>query len=297
MILLIYLPINDLIQSRQHWQKVAEERACQLAAQESYVSLGKITEAISIGLNNPLIKILNKSDSAYQKLEDNIFLFSDEQLRIENQENRDQIIKTNLEKTKCEVTEISQEGQKINELIKDTIPYITQQQERKLVDLNKILDKSWQWVYCKRKKKYPLDIKYIRNYDQFLPTIPTLFSCEIAFRYILDNSYNAVIKKYQSINDPSYVPTIKVTTKNKLDCIEIEIFNNGLGISAKIKQNIQEYPLSPQFLTEKLDLELIISYWILKGSNKGDIYLESVRGKYTKFKIIFRKIKNMDNAE
>ena len=225
--LVIYLPINDLIESRKNWQQIAEQRASQLAAQESYVSLGKFAEAISIGLNNPLIKILNKTNSAHQKIEENIFLISDEQLGIQNKENLLQKIQENLEDIESEVTEIAQQCTKIDELIKETIPHITKKEECSWGDLNKILDKSWQWVYYKKQKKFPLEVEYKRNYEKFLPTIPTIFSSEIAFRYLLDNAYNAVYKKSQIINNQNYLPTIEVTTKNNPDCLEVEIFNNG----------------------------------------------------------------------
>ena len=268
--LLIYLPINDLIESKKHWQIVAEKRASQLAAQESYVSLGKIAELIAMGFNNSLSRILNQTHSVKEAIDKNLFLLTKNPLQGEEKEK----IQEYLCETENKFKEISQECTKIDELIKEIIPYLTTKEKFQLININQILDQAWEWVYYKQKNKIPLEIKSDKKYDKFLPQIPAKFSCEIALRYIIEQAYDSVVKKYQT-TEQNYIPTIKVTTENQTDYIEIEISNNGISNQ----------------ITEKTLQSQIIS-WIITGIHQGEIYLKSDNKAYTKVKIILPKIQS-----
>jgi CHASE2 domain-containing sensor protein len=287
-LLMIYLPINDLIRSRQQWRQVAEQRACQLAAQESYVSLSKITEAIAMGLNKSLNILAQRTYSIRQQNRENISLFDSSESIGKEENNQTKVLRKNLSQINSELSEFSKETRVIQELITQIIPHLSNQEQFDYVNIQNILHDSWQWVYVQKNEKEQFTINYSQINDPSSPLIPlSLSSGQIALRNLLENAYNSVMEKSKQTNNQDYQPRIEVRTKNQPDHIEIEIWHNGIFNNIEKIGSKSQVPIDA--VQKKLNLPLKISYWIIKGIHQGDIYLESLVEEKTKLTIILPK--------
>lgn len=117
------------------------------------------------------------------------------------------------------------------------------------------------------------------------------FKLEQVFLNLFSNSKFALDEKANAINDKNYQKTIRINTCSEDTIITISVEDNGTGIEKNIQKNI----FDPFFTTKPENigtgLGLSISYGILKEM-KGNIEIQSEKGKYTKIIIKIPLIKN-----
>ena len=151
------------------------------------------------------------------------------------------------------------------------------------------------------KKKYDFrKITIMREYDDNIP----LFNCEKTklqqvFLNILKNGAEAMYDENfhllkNNLQEKELVFKIKISTDG--ENIIFKFIDNGPGISDNIKQRIFE----PFFTTKDTDkgtgLGLSVSYFIIKETHSGKMYIESEIGRGTTFVIIIpKKLNNYEN--
>ena len=93
-------------------------------------------------------------------------------------------------------------------------------------------------------------------------------------------------KRGAETNGGDYEPTLAAATKNRGDCVEIIIRDNGMGIPADVKEKM----FNPFFTTkpagEGTGLGLSISHDIVVKQHGGSIEVETRSGEFTEVRII-----------
>ena len=286
-LLIIYLPVRELVEAKKHWQKLAAQRAEQLAAQESYVALGIIVDAIANQVNNSLNILINKTYSIRQTIGDSLNLLSEHELANQDQNQLDKFIKENLLEVNYSSNKVLKHGQNIEKLIKQILPNWAGENPPEMLSVEDIFNQSLQWINSKQKERHQFEVTNNLYYEKNLPTIPLVKdSIIIAFKNILENAYNSVVEKSQTTSPQDYLPTVDITIKKAKDYLEIEIAHNGTAIGKNLTEKNPQYPMNLKTFKPRITLELIVSYWIVKGIHKGKFLIDCEQDKSTKIKIL-----------
>ncbi len=286
-LLILYLPVRELVEAKKHWQLLAEQRAEQLAAQESYVALGIIVDAIANQVNNSLNILINKTYSIRQTISNSLSLLSEQQLANQDSDELDKIIKENLLEVNYSSNNILKHGQNIEKLIKQILPDWAGENPPEMLSVEDILHQSLQWINSKQKEQQQFEVTNNLHYEKNLPTIPLVKdSIIIAFKNILENAYNSVVEKSQTTSPQDYLPTVDITIKKANDYLEIEIAHNGTAIGNNLKEKTTKYPMNLKTFNQRITLELIVSYWIVKGIHQGNFLIDCEQDQSTKIKIL-----------
>jgi signal transduction histidine kinase len=103
---------------------------------------------------------------------------------------------------------------------------------------------------------------------------------------LISNGFYAATKRKAEVGDGAYEPTLKATTKNLGDRVEIRIRDNGTGIPSDVKDKM----FNPFFTTkppgEGTGLGLSLSHDIIVKQHAGLIEVDTKPGEFTEFRII-----------
>ena len=92
--------------------------------------------------------------------------------------------------------------------------------------------------------------------------------------------------------EPGFEPTLRATTKNLGDTVEIRIRDNGTGIPPEVKEKM----FNPFFTTkpagEGTGLGLSMSHDIIVKQHGGTIDVDSEPGQFTEFRIVLPRTSN-----
>lgn len=105
------------------------------------------------------------------------------------------------------------------------------------------------------------------------------------FLNLLANGFYAVTKRRKEAGEPGFEPTLRASTKNLGDAVEIRIRDNGAGIPSGVKEKM----FNPFFTTkpagEGTGLGLSMSHDIIVKQHGGTIDVDTEPGQFTEFRI------------
>lgn len=149
------------------------------------------------------------------------------------------------------------------------------------LNINEIIDESTDHLALKIDNK---NCHIIKNYKTVDPSIKADETHMInIFINLIDNAL-----KYSSDN-----PEVKITTENKDNGIEIEITDNGIGMTNEESRNIFEsfYRVSTGNVHNIKGFGLGLAYVkAFVEAHRGTISVKSIKNKGTKFKLFFPKL-------
>ena len=91
-------------------------------------------------------------------------------------------------------------------------------------------------------------------------------------------------KKWKKLGDTSeFVPTLWVKTKNQGQSVEVQIRDNGQGISPEIQDKIFEPFFTTKPSQEGTGLGLSITHDIIVQEHQGQLQVETQLNEYTEF--------------
>jgi signal transduction histidine kinase len=105
------------------------------------------------------------------------------------------------------------------------------------------------------------------------------------FLNLFSNGFYAATKRTRDSGSGSYRPTLRVTTRETGDAVEITVRDNGTGIPPEIRDKLFQPFFTTKPTGEGTGLGLSISYDIITQQHGGRITVESEPGAYTKFTI------------
>jgi len=102
---------------------------------------------------------------------------------------------------------------------------------------------------------------------------------------LFGNGFYAATKRQKQGSDPKFKPTLKVSTRDLGDVVEVQVRDNGVGIPAEIKDRLFQPFFTTKPTGEGTGLGLSISYDIITQQHGGTITVDSRVGEFTEFTI------------
>jgi len=102
---------------------------------------------------------------------------------------------------------------------------------------------------------------------------------------MLSSGFYAATKRQKQGSDPKFNPTLRVSTRDLGDAVEINIRDNGVGISPEIKDKLFQPFFTTKPTGEGTGLGLSISYDIVTQEHGGTISVDSQIGEFTEFTV------------
>jgi two-component system NtrC family sensor kinase len=159
--------------------------------------------------------------------------------------------------------------------------------ERRSVDLNGLIEEALNLAYHGgRAQDASFNITLERDFAEAIAPIE-LVPQDIT-RVCLNlfgNGFYAATKLQKQGSDPVFKPTLRVSTRDLGDAVEVQVRDNGVGIPAEIKDKLFQPFFTTKPTGEGTGLGLSISYDIVTQQHGGTIEVDSEPGEFTEFRI------------
>jgi signal transduction histidine kinase len=103
---------------------------------------------------------------------------------------------------------------------------------------------------------------------------------------LISNGFYAAAHRKAETDGGDHEPTLTASTKNRGDCVEIKIRDNGTGIAPDVKEKM----FNPFFTTkptgEGTGLGLSISHDIIVKQHGGSIEVDTQPGEFTEMRVV-----------
>jgi PAS domain S-box-containing protein len=295
-IVLIYSDITERKRSE------AEIRAARDAAEAAYrdlkaaqasliqaekmASLGQLTAGIAHEIKNPLNFVNNFAGLSVELL-DELKETAAPAITALGDEKRAEIDET-IEMLTGNLEKIAEHGRRADGIVKSMLEHSRGSSgERRSVDLNGLIDEALNLAYHGgRAQDAGFNVTLERDFAHAIAPIE-LVPQDIT-RVCLNlfgNGFYATTKRQKEGSDPKFKPTLKVSTRDLGEAVEIRIYDNGTGISPEIKDKLFQPFFTTKPTGEGTGLGLSISYDILTQQHGGTITVDSRIGEFTEFTV------------
>jgi len=256
-----------------------------LVQTQKLASLGQLTAGIAHEIKNPLNFVNNFSGVSAElidELQDTLKgIHFDDKARAEINELTN-TLRGNLDK-------VVQHGKRADAIVKNMLLHSREGSgEHRPADINVLVEESLNLAYHgARAEKQNFNIKLEKSFDPDAGEAD-VFPQDITrvLLNLISNGFYAATKRGAETNGRDYEPTLAAATKNRGDCVEISIRDNGTGIPAHVKEKM----FNPFFTTkpagEGTGLGLSISHDIVVKQHGGSIEVETQPGEFTEIKIV-----------
>src|SRR5436190_6134047 len=242
---------------------------------EKMASLGQLTAGIAHEIKNPLNFVNNFAGLSVELLDElkettaPAFETLDQNKRAEIDETID-LLTGNLEK-------IAEHGRRADGIVKSMLDHSRGGTgERRRVDLNSLIDEALNLAYHGgRAQDQSFNIGLERDFDTGVALID-LVPQDIT-RVCLNlfgNGFYAATKRQKEGGDPNFKPTLKVSTRDLGDAVEIRARDNGVGIPPDIRDKLFQPFFTTKPTGEGTGLGLSISYDIVTQQHGGTIEVD-----------------------
>jgi two-component system NtrC family sensor kinase len=257
-----------------------------LVQAEKMASLGQLTAGIAHEIKNPLNFVNNFAGLSVELLEElkevtePAVATLGENTRAEIDDTMD-MLTSNLEK-------IAEHGRRADGIVKSMLEHSRGGTgERRAVDLNGLVEEALNLAYHGgRAQDQSFNITLERDLDASIAPIE-LVPQDIT-RVCLNlfgNGFYAANKRQKEGGDPTFKPTLKVSTRDLGDAVEVRARDNGIGIPAEIKDKLFQPFFTTKPTGEGTGLGLSISYDIVTQQHGGTIEVDSRVGEFTEFTV------------
>jgi PAS domain S-box-containing protein len=253
---------------------------------EKMASLGQLTAGIAHEIKNPLNFVNNFAGLSVELL-DELKETAAPVINALGDEKRAEIDETitmltgNLEK-------IAEHGRRADGIVKSMLEHSRGSGgERRSVDLNGLIEEALNLAYHgARAQDASFNITLERDFAAAIAPIE-LVPQDITrvCLNLFSNGFYAATKRQREEGDPNFKPTLKVSTRDLGDTVEINIRDNGVGISPEIKGKLFQPFFTTKPTGEGTGLGLSISYDIVTQEHGGTITVNSQIGEFTEFTV------------
>jgi len=271
-----------------HDLRTAQDRLVQT---EKLASLGQLTAGIAHEIKNPLNFVNNFAALSAELTEELNDVLKPAEIAEKVRAEVDELtglLKDNLEK-------VVQHGKRADSIVKNMLLHSREGGgEHRLSDINALIDESLNLAYHGARAEKPgFNVTLEREFDPAAGQID-LFPQEITrvFLNLVSNGFYAVTKRNKEGGEPGFEPTLRASTKNLGESVEIRIRDNGTGIPPEVKEKM----FNPFFTTkpagEGTGLGLSMSHDIIVKQHGGTIDVDTEQGHFTEFRIVLPRTSN-----
>ena len=264
-------------------QELQAAQASLLHAQKM-AALGQLTAGIAHEIKNPLNFVNNFSDLSVDLLDELREAVAPDRLAVADglRSEIDELtatLKGNLEK-------IAEHGRRADSIVKNMLLHSRSGPgEHRMVDLNSTVEEALNLAYHGARAATPgFNITMETRFDPHVGMVD-IYPQEITrvLLNLIGNGFYAAHKRAEAARDLDFEPTLELTTRNAGEAVEIRVRDNGIGISAAVRDRIFEPFFTTKGVGEGTGLGLDIVYRIVKKMN-GIISVKSVPGD-TRFEV------------
>jgi signal transduction histidine kinase len=268
---------KELEQAKEIEKAYTELQATQsqLIQSEKMASLGELTAGIAHEIQNPL-NFVNNFSEVNAELVDEI-LAERKKVKAERDESLEQELLNDIKENESKIIE---HGQRASGIVKGMLEHSrTSTGKKELTDINKLADEFLRLAYHGlRAKDKTFNANFKTDFDETLPKA-NVIAQDIGrvLLNLINNAFYVVDEKAKKGID-GYQPQVVVSTKKRLDSIEISVKDNGGGIPEQVRNKI----FQPFFTTKPTGsgtgLGLSLSYDIVTKGHGGGLRVESKEG-------------------
>ncbi|HEY2616924.1 MAG TPA: GAF domain-containing protein [Acetobacteraceae bacterium] len=253
---------------------------------EKMASLGELTAGIAHEIKNPLNFVNNFAILSVELLGElketaaPALAALDDARRAEVDEVVG-MLTSNLEK-------ITEHGRRADGIVRSMLEHSRGGSgERRRVDLNALVEEALNLAYHgARAQDQSFNITLRRDFAAGIA--PVELVPQDVTRVLLNlfsNGFYAATRRAPGEAAPGYEPTLKVTTRELGDAVEVRVRDNGIGIPAEIRDRLFQPFFTTKPTGEGTGLGLSISYDIVTQQHGGSITVDSVAGAFTEFTV------------
>jgi signal transduction histidine kinase len=171
--------------------------------------------------------------------------------------------------------------------------------DRRSVDLNGVVEEALNLAYHGgRAQDQSFNITLERNYAAAISPIE-LVPQDITrvCLNLIGNGFYATTKRQKEGGDKEFKPTLKVSTRDLGDAVEVRIRDNGVGIAPELRDRLFQPFFTTKPTGEGTGLGLSISYDIVTQQHGGTITVDSRVGDFTEFTVRLPRTRQTTTAE
>jgi signal transduction histidine kinase len=253
---------------------------------EKMASLGQLTAGIAHEIKNPLNFVNNFAGLSVELLDElketaaPAIIALDDKRRTEIDETIG-MLTGNLEK-------IAEHGRRADGIVKSMLEHSRGSSgERRSVDLNGLIEEALNLAYHgARAQDASFNVTLERDFtDTIAPIELVPQDITRVCLNLISNGFYAATKRQREGSDPKFKPSLKVSTRDLGDAVEVRVRDNGTGISPDIKDKLFQPFFTTKPTGEGTGLGLSISYDIVTQEHGGTITVDSRVGEFTEFTV------------
>ncbi len=253
---------------------------------EKMASLGQLTAGIAHEIKNPLNFVNNFAALSVDLLAELkeaaapgfAVLTDDQRAEIDDVSG---MLTSNLQK-------ITEHGKRADGIVKAMLEHSRGASgERRTVDINMLADEALNLAYHgARAQDQSFNITLDRDFgDAIAPIEVNPQDMTRVLLNLFSNGFYAANKRARGDAGPDFNPTLKVSTREAGDAVEIRVRDNGTGIPADIRDKLFQPFFTTKPTGEGTGLGLSITYDIVTKAHGGTISVDSEVGDHTEFTI------------
>jgi signal transduction histidine kinase len=253
---------------------------------EKMASLGQLTAGIAHEIKNPLNFVNNFAGLSVELL-DELKETAAPAISALDDDKRAEIDET-IEMLTGNLDKIAEHGRRADNIVKSMLEHSRGSSgERRDVDLNGLIEEALNLAYHgARAQDQSFNITLERDYAPAISPIE-LVPQDITrvCLNLFSNGFYAAAKRQQEASNPQFQPTLKVTTRELGEAVEIRIRDNGIGIPPEIRDKLFQPFFTTKPTGDGTGLGLSISYDIVTQQHGGTIIVDSRVGEFTEFTV------------
>ncbi len=251
---------------------------------EKMASLGQLTAGIAHEIKNPLNFVNNFANLSVDLLDElketaaSAFALLDEEKRADI-EDLSATLTSNLEK-------ITEHGKRADGIVKAMLEHSRGASgERRTVDINALADEALNLAYHgARAQDQSFNITLERDFGAGIAPIEVNpQDMTRVFLNLFSNGLYAANTRTKNDAPSDFKPTLKVTTEETSDGVEIRVRDNGTGIPADIRDKLFQPFFTTKPSGQGTGLGLSITYDIVTKAHGGTITVDSEVDAFTEF--------------
>jgi signal transduction histidine kinase len=253
---------------------------------EKMASLGQLTAGIAHEIKNPL-NFVNNFASLSVDLLDELKQTAAPGLAMLDEARRTEVddlastLASNLEK-------INEHGRRADGIVRSMLEHSRGSSgERRSVDLNALVDDALNLAYHgARAQDQSFSVTLQRELGESISPI-TLAPQDVTrvLLNLLSNGFYAARERQRADAGFGFEPTLKVSTREFDDAVEIRVRDNGIGIPPEIKDRLFQPFFTTKPTGEGTGLGLSMSYDIVIQQHGGSITVDSEVGEFSEFTV------------
>ncbi len=257
----------------------------QLVMQEKMAYLGNLTSGIAHEIRNPLNFVNNFAVISQEMLEDIEEVVKTSKGVTLTEEKSGEVMET-VADLRRNLGKIHGHGKRADDIVQSMLLHSHRQAMVKPVetDINELLQKFSNLAYHSMRAKSPIQVSLKTTFAE-LPLIQAVpQNLGRVFLNVVDNGFDSLRQKRAELGE-SFPARLEVSTRDMGDYVGVVIYDNGVGISDKVVDQV----FNPFFTTkpagEGTGLGLSISYDIVVKEHQGRIKVNTEPGEFTEFVI------------